>query len=122
MKKVTARENYEAIAKFVAENGGDPAYIEFLNKQIATLDKRAETTKAKRAEKQAEPDELLDAIKAVLTSEPKTIDEILAEVDYEDATKNKVSARLAKIEGIVKTEVKIETEDGKKLRRAAYAI
>lgn len=122
MKKVTARENYEAIVKFVEENGGDAAYIEFLNKQIATLDKRAESAKAKRAEKQAGPDELLDAIKAVLTSEPKTIDEILAEVDYEDATKNKVSARLAKIEGIVKTEVKIETEDGKKLRRAAYSI
>ena len=121
MKKTTSRDNFVAIKNFVTENGGDEAWVTFLDEQVAKLDKRNEKAKAKRAEKAEEPDELLDAIAAVLTTEPKTIDEILAEVEFEDATKNKVSSRINKIPGVVKTEIKVEV-DGKKLRRAAYAI
>lgn len=121
MKKTTSRDNFVAIKNFVAENGGDEAWVTFLDEQVAKLDKRNEKAKAKRAEKAEEPDELLDAIAAVLTTEPKTIDEILTEVEFEDATKNKISSRINKIPGVVKTEIKIEV-DGKKLRRAAYAI
>lgn len=121
MKKTTSRDNFVAIKNFVVENGGDEAWVAFLDAQVAKLDKRNEYAKTKRAEKAEEPDELLDAIAAVLTTEPKTIDEILAEVEFEDVTKNKVSSRINKIPGIVKTEIKVEV-DGKKLRRAAYAI
>lgn len=123
MKKITARENYEAIATFIKENGGDEAWVTFIDAQVAKIDKRNEYTKAKRAEKKAnaEPDALTEAIKAVLTGEPKTIDEILAAVDFEDVTKNKISARVGKIEGVVKDKVKVEV-DGKKVDRTVYSI
>jgi hypothetical protein len=119
-KKITARENYIAIAEFVKANGGDEAWATFLEAQVAKLDAKAEKAKAKRAEKAAEPDPYLEAIAGVIGEEPITADEIVAKLDIEDLTKNKVTARIGKIEGVEKVDIKVENAEGKTVKRVAY--
>jgi hypothetical protein len=119
-KKITARENYIAIAEFVKANGGDEAWVTFLEAQVAKLDAKAEKAKAKRAEKAAEPDPYLEAIAGVIGEEPITADEIVAKLDIEDLTKNKVTARIGKIEGVEKVDIKVENAEGKTVKRVAY--
>jgi hypothetical protein len=119
-KKITARENYIAIAEFVKANGGDEAWATFLENEVAKLDKKAEKAKAKRAEKAAEPDPYIDAIAGAIGDEPITADEIVAKLGIEDLTKNKVTARIGKLEGIEKVDVKVENAEGKTVKRVAY--
>lgn len=120
MTKVTARENYEAIKNFVIENGGDKAWADFLDAQITKLDARAAKAKEKRAEKAAEPDPFLDAIAGAIGDEPITADEIVAALGIEDLTRNKVTARIAKLEGVEKVDIKVENAEGKTVKRVAY--
>ena len=119
-KKITARENYIAIAEFVKANGGDAAWATFLEAQVAKLDAKAEKAKAKRAEKAAEPDPYLEAIAGAIGEEPITADEIVAKLGIEDLTKNKVTARIGKIEGVEKVDIKVENAEGKTVKRVAY--
>lgn len=119
-KKITARENYIAIAEFVRANGGDEAWAEFLDAQVTKLDAKAEKAKAKRAEKAAEPDPFIEAIAGAIGDEPITADEIVAKLGIEDLTKNKVTARIGKIEGVEKVDIKVENAEGKTVKRVAY--
>ena len=119
-KKITARENYVAIADFVKANGGDEAWVAFLNTQVEKLDAKAEKAKAKRAEKAAEPDPYIEAIAGAIGDEPITADEIVAKLGIEDLTKNKVTARIGKIEGVEKVDIKVENAEGKTVKRVAY--
>lgn len=119
-KKITARENYIAIAEFVKANDGDAAWATFLENEVAKLDKKAEKAKAKRAEKAAEPDPYIEAIAGAIGDEPITADEIVAKLDIEDLTKNKVTARIGKLEGVEKVDIKVENAEGKTVKRVAY--
>ncbi len=119
-KKITARENYIAIAEFVRANGGDEAWAAFLDAQVTKLDAKAEKAKAKRAEKAAEPDPFIEAIADAIGDEPITADEIVAKLGIEDLTKNKVTARIGKIEGVEKVDIKVENAEGKTVKRVAY--
>ena len=119
-KKITARENYIAIAEFVRANGGDEAWAAFLDAQVTKLDAKAEKAKAKRAEKAAEPDPYIEAIAGAIGEEPITADEIVAKLGIEDLTKNKVTARIGKIEGVEKVDIKVENAEGKTVKRVAY--
>ena len=119
-KKITARENYIAIAEFVRANGGDEAWAAFLDAQVTKLDAKAKKAKAKRAEKAAEPDPFIEAIAGAIGEEPITADEIVAKLDIEDLTKNKVTARIGKIEGVEKVDIKVENAEGKTVKRVAY--
>ena len=119
-KKITARENYIAIAEFVKANGGDEAWATFLENEVAKLDKKAEKAKAKRAEKAAEPDPYIEAIADAIGDKPITADEIVAKLGIEDLTKNKVTARIGKLEGIEKVDIKVENAEGKTVKRVAY--
>ena len=119
-KKITARENYIAIAEFVKANGGDEAWATFLENEVAKLDKKAEKAKAKRAEKAAEPDPYIEAIAGAIGDKPITADEIVAKLGIEDLTKNKVTARIGKLEGIEKVDIKVENAEGKTVKRVAY--
>lgn len=112
MKKVTARENFVTIKNIVAATEGTAELVAFLDKKIAEIDARA----AKAAEKN---DELVPAIAAVIGDEPITPDEIVAALGIEDLTRNKVTARIGKVEGIEKVDITVEV-DGKKLKRTAY--
>lgn len=94
--------------------------LEFIDKQIETLEAR-KVAAAKRAEKKrAESDALTDAILAQIGEELITVDEIVVALDDEDVTRNKVTARLGKLVKaglIVKDTVKV---DGNK--RMAYKL
>lgn len=85
--------------------------IEFAKHEIELLDKKASRAKEKAKEKSAAGDAITDLIKDLLTDEPKTITEIVNELDDESITNAKVSYRLSKLASdgfAVKTEVKVD--------------
>lgn len=101
-KKLTKKEMFAAIRGMVenVEAVGDiPAdeVLAFIDKQVEQIDKKAAKAKEKAAEKKVEGDTLRDAVAAILTDEYQTIDAITAQVDIEDVTKSKVTARLTQL-------------------------
>lgn len=110
-KKITKREYFEMVAEIVEGSGAEnkEELMEFINKQVEALDKKAAKAKERAAEKKAEGDELRAKVEAVLTDEVQVIDEIVDAIGEEDVTRNKVVARLTQLvkAGIaVKEEVK----------------
>lgn len=124
MEKMTKREKFEAVIAIATEAGREDL-VEFAQAEIAALAAKAEKAKARRAEKAAEADPIYDAVEAVLGAEPMTIPAIVEAIAIEDATPNKVTARLTKLvkAGVaVKSEVKIPATEGAKARKvSAYA-
>ena len=121
MEKKTKKDIYAGIKATLEQNfdAGEVAeYVEFIDKEIAAIDARAEKEKARRAEKKAEGDDLRDAVKEAIGAEPITgeaIAEALIE-EYPDVTKAKVTYRagqLVKAGEVYK--VQIKTEDGRKV-------
>ena len=93
-------------------------YIEFLDKQIDLLAARAEKAQAKAAEAKEKSDELTEAIAGVLTDEFQTVDQIVDAFNDEAVTRNKVTARLAKLVKAERAEKESIKVDGNK--RMAY--
>ena len=126
MEKITKREMYEVIAAG-AESGKfavDVAdIVDFCNKEIAALDKKAAKAKERAASKAAEADALTGLVAdALATDEFKTIADIAAVVAESDAdaTVSKVTYRLSKLvkDGAAeKTEVTVPGKDGGKSRK-----
>ena len=98
-KRITKRDNYEALKEIVEKSNGENAemLVEFINKQIEMIDNKSAKAKEKAAEKRAEGDELRAVIKSVLTNEYQTVDAITAQIEGEDITKAKVVARLTQL-------------------------
>ena len=118
VKKVTKKENYEMLMEIVENSDCEikAELVEFITKQIESIDAKAAKAKEKAAEKRAEGDELRAAVKSVLTNELQTAEMILGQIEGEELTKAKIVARLTqlvKAEEVVKEEVK--TEEGKKV-------
>lgn len=101
-----------------SEVEGKDEYIEFLDKQIDLLAARAEKAQAKAAEAKEKSDELTEAIASVLTDEFQTVDQIVEAFDDEAVTRNKVTARLAKLVKAERAEKESIKVDGNK--RMAY--
>ena len=127
-KKITKRETLVGM-KAMAEAAGRADYVEFCDKEIAALDKKAAKAKERAAEKKAEADVLTDAVKAALTDEFATRDVIalaVAETFGEDATISKVGYRLTQLvkEGVAeKGEITVPASEGQKARKlAAYKL
>jgi FixJ family two-component response regulator len=80
--------------------------IDFINKQIETLAAKAEKAKEKAAKAKAEGDELRAIVEGILTEDAQPIDDIVAQIEGEDVTKAKVTARLTALvnAGIAKKE------------------
>ena len=80
--------------------------IEFINKQIETLAAKAEKAKEKAAKAKAEGDELRAIVEGILTADAQPIDDIVAQIEGEDVSKAKVTARLTALvnAGIAKKE------------------
>lgn len=96
--KVTKRERFEDL-KVVAAAAGREDLVEFIDEQIAMLDRRLEKAKEYKAKKNAAPDELKVKIAAALTNSfmpADAITEIVAEGN-EEITKAKVTARLGQL-------------------------
>jgi hypothetical protein len=122
MEKMTKRDCFNALYDMVVnanvENGD--TLMEFIEKELAQLDKRRDAA-AKRAEKKKEAsDALTEEIYGLLTDTPMTIDEIVLALDVEDVTTNKVAARLGKLikaDRVVKEAVRVD-----KRRKMAYRL
>lgn len=124
-KKMTKRDYYEILQGVVAENVADEEkkdmLIEFLQGQIVVLDKKADKAKERAAEKKAQGDELRAAVQSVLTNELQTADEILAQIEGEELTKAKITARLSALcREEIATKEDVKTEDGRKIK--AYKL
>lgn len=124
-KKLTKKDYFAALRAMVEgiESVGDiPAeeLLAFIDKSVDQLNAKAAKAKEKAAEKKTEGDELRAAVEAVLTEELQTIDVITAQVEGEDITKSKVTARLTQL---VKAEVarKEQVKDGSR-KVMAYAL
>lgn len=117
--KITKRAVLEAV-KAVAEAGATDFgtvsaqdVIDYVDVTIAQLDNKAAKAKERAAEKKAEGDALREAVAAVLTDEYQTIAAIAAQVEGDDITPAKVTARLTQL---VKADLahKTKVKDGER--------
>lgn len=131
--KITKKNYFENIVAML--NGEDVEIpvedmVAFCEKEIAALDKRADTARARAAAKREAGDELQNLVYSLLTDEPATrqdmfdrvIDEVGEEAGYSLA---KVGYRLTALTSAgkaVKSEVVVTGEDGKSKKLAAYAL
>lgn len=120
-KSMYFEELREMVMTVVTDEEKQNELVEFIDKQIEMLEKRKASAADRAAKKKAESDALTDEIFALIGEDLITVDEIVAALDNEEVTRNKVTARLGKLvkaEKIVKESVK--TEDGNK--RMAYRL
>ena len=121
--KMTKIDCFEQLAGIVeasdVENKED--ILKFIQSSIETLENRKRAAQERAEKKKNEPDELADAVKAVLSGELQTADDIAAQIEGEDVTKQKVVARLTKMvnAGIVRKD-SIKTDDKRKVM--GYAL
>ena len=99
---MTNREKFDVIGQVFANVADVDAdvrdeILEFVEKQVAALDSKNAKAKARAAEKRAEGDELRGILAGMLTDEPKTVNDILAEVGDENLTPAKVVARMTQL-------------------------
>lgn len=126
-KKITKREKFEMLKEIIRGDVNvemtveQAELIEFLDAQIVAIDTKAEKAKARNAEKKANGDELRDVVQSVLTNELQTIDAIVAQIEGEEITKAKITARLTSLvkNGIAEKE-DVKDEEGRKLK--AYKL
>lgn len=131
MEKITKREMFVALKALaeaedlhivdVDERISNEAVVEFCEKEIAALDKKAAKAKEKAAEKKAAGDALADVVFEVLSEvDFEPISEIASRIEGEDVTASKVTYRLTqfyKAGKIEKQEIEIGGEDGAKKRK-----
>lgn len=124
-KKITKRENFEAILELVKDNEELTAFVQH---EIELIDNRTAKHKEYRAKKAAEGDALMEAVFETLGDEFVTVDAITEAINategYEDITKGKVVARLTKLVNAGRAErgdIKIEKRTVKGYRVAGEA-
>lgn len=118
VKKVTKKENYEMLMEIVENSNSEmkAELVDFITKQIESIDAKAAKAKEKAAEKRAEGDELRAAVKAVLTEELQTAEIILGQIEGEELTKAKIVARLTQlVKNGEASKEEVKTEEGKKV-------
>lgn len=99
VKKITKAEYFGMIKDVVAGSDAENAQelMDFIDRQVKLIASKAEKAKERAAKQKAKGDKLREAVQAVLTGELQVIDEIVAQVDFEDVTKAKVTARLTQL-------------------------
>ena len=110
----------EMVLAAVEDQAQQDELVEFIDKQIETLEKRKVAAAERAEKKKAESDAMTDAILAQIGDELITVDEIVVALDSEEVTRNKVTARLGKLVKagtIVKEAVKVEGN-----KRMAYRL
>ena len=126
-KKITKREKFEMLKEIIRGDVNveitveQAELIDFLDAQIVAIDTKAEKAKARNAVKKANGDELRDVVQSVLTNELQTIDAIVAQIEGEEITKAKITARLTSLvkNGIAEKE-DVKDDEGRKLK--AYKL
>ena len=124
--KRTQKDMYAELLNILEEYEGVDHLVDFINKKIEQIDAKAEKAKSKAAEKKAEADELQNVIADILTDEFVTIPEILNQIEGDEISTQKISARLKKLvdAGVAeKSEIKVAGGEGQKSRKlVAYRL
>lgn len=121
--KVTKKDWYAQIRAVVeaSDNEQKEGILGFIDHEVELLEAKAAKAAERAASKKADGDELRNAVQAVLTDELQTIDAITAQIDGEDVTKAKVTARLTQlVKAGVAAKDMVKTEDGRKV--TAYKL
>ena len=121
--KVTKKDWYAQIRAVVeaSDNEQKEDILGFIDHEVELLEAKAAKAAERAASKKADGDELRNAVKAVLTDELQTIDAITAQIEGEDITKAKVTARLTQlVKAGVATKDMVKTEDSRKV--TAYKL
>lgn len=122
-KKLTKKDFYAMLTEIVeaTEVEMKEDLLTFIDKEVSLIDAKAEKAKARAAEKKAEGDALRDAVQAVLTEEYQTINDIASQVEGEEITKAKITARLTSlVKNGLAEKADVKTEDGKTVK--AYKL
>lgn len=122
-KKLTKKDFYAMLTEIVeaTEVEMKEDLLAFIDKEVSLIDAKAEKAKARAAEKKAEGDALRDAVQAVLTEEYQTINDIASQVEGEEITKAKITARLTSlVKNGLAEKADVKTEDGKTVK--AYKL
>lgn len=118
MEKVTKKEMFATIKSLCADRAD---VIEFCDKEIALLDKKAAKAKETAAKKRAEGDELMEVVfDALSDAEFEPIATIASRIEGPDVTVAKVTYRLTqlvKAGRVEKTELVIKGAEGEKTRK-----
>ena len=121
--KVTKKDWYAQIRAVVeaSDNEQREGILGFIDHEVELLEAKAAKAAERAASKKADGDELRNAVQAVLTDELQTIDAITAQIEGEDITKAKVTARLTQlVKAGVATKDMVKTEDSRKV--TAYKL
>ena len=129
MTKITKKEMFALIKETIItgvmpEAIDEDAIVEFCDKEIAALDRKAGKAKETAARKRAEGDELTERVAEVLSDELTTIADITELIGDEAVSKAKVQYRLnqlVKAGRAVKEEMTVET-DGKKRKVMGFML
>lgn len=122
-KRITNKEKFELVRNILIDaNANDLA--DFIDEEIAKLDRKAAKAKETAAKKKEKPDELKDAVAALLTEDLQTTADILKALDNEEISTAKVTYRLTSLckDGFARKESITVESDGKKKKAMAYAI
>ena len=121
--KVTKKDWYAQIRAVVeaSDNEQKEGILGFIDHEVELLEAKAAKAAERAASKKADGDELRNAVQAVLTDELQTIDAITAQIEGEDITKARVTARLTQlVKAGIATKDMVKTEDGRKV--TAYKL
>lgn len=123
--KTTKREYFTMLREIVAgmvENETVPAVenptelIEFIDKSILELDKKAEKAKERAEKKKETDDELLLKVESALTEDFRPAEAIMEDIEgVEGLTKQKVVARLTKLVNAGRAQKNTIKEDKRKI-------
>lgn len=97
--------------------------IEYCTHEIELLDKKALKSRERTNKKRAEGDELRNRIYGLLDDQPQIIPDLLAQLEDDTLTSNKVANRLSQLYnmGLIDKEVvMVEGPDGKHRKMNAY--
>ena len=125
--KTTKKDYFEQIIT-LAEDADRQDIVEFAQKEIEALERKAAKAKERAADKKAEADTLTEVVAECVTDEFETIADIAARVleTGVDATVSKISYRLNKLAkevgSVEKGEVTVKDESGKSRHLVAYRI
>lgn len=114
--KITKKEKFEILRGFVPEASEQyNMLIEFIDSEIAAINKKAEKAKIRAEITKAEGDEMRAVVESALTNDWQSIASILNAIGDEEFTKGKVSARLGALIKMGIAEKESQTIDGKRV-------
>lgn len=126
MEKMTKRDYFAGLAEIVKTNlteGEGQIYLDFIDRELALLDKRKENAQRRAEKKRAASDDLTEQIFDIIdaaSGELVDVEAIMENLDIPDITRNKVAARTTKLVKAGRIEKESIKVDGKK--RMAYRV